>query len=251
MSWVNGFYAWLFGVRPQSSLKGSNAGDASAGLDAGRPASQKPSGASAHQKDASRPLEEHLYEGWTEAGVDHAKQHHWLFDEGVLHWNERRGEQKFKPYFAGVNFLKAAAKTRLWGCPSDLAGPERVVLSGIDLKFADLQGSTLTRADLRHANLRGANLRNANLASANFENADLSDCDLRGAVLDGADFSRAKLVSANLSGASVKGANLAWANVSHMIACSDHLRDTNMFGVYREDFSVDAMARIQVAAVGA
>lgn len=244
MSWVNGFYSWLFGVRPQRGVQSSIADEMPASELIDRTPAPTKAAAGVRQAEVHRSADETMYEESTDASVGHAKQHQWLFEEGVLHWNQRRRDQKFKPYFAGVNFLRTAAKTRLWGCPADLAGSDRVVLSGIDLQFADMQGCTLTRADLRHANLRGANFRNANLASANFESADLTDCDLRGAVLEGADFSRARLVSANLSGASVKDANFAWADVSHMIATSQKLRETNLFGVNRSEFPAEVVARV-------
>ena len=173
--------------------------------------------------------------------ISQGKQHQWLFDEGVLHWNQRRKETEFRPNFSGFNFVKQSQRSRLWGCPGDLVGDERVILAGIDLRFADLQGCTLTRADLRRAHLQGANLRNANLAHVNFENADLTDCDLRNAVLDGADLSRARLVNANLSGASLKGTNLAWADITQMSACEKHLREANLFGAVRRVFAADGV----------
>ncbi|MEQ1752591.1 MAG: pentapeptide repeat-containing protein [Micropepsaceae bacterium] len=237
MSWVNGFYAWLFGgksrLRPKEpGAAGGQSPDAAASADVSQ-------NAAAHE--AVRPSEETLYEHTPEGGLSRSRQHHWLFDEGVLHWNQRRLDSEFKPNFAGVNFIKEAAKTRLWGCPSDLAGDERVVLSGINLKFADVQGCNLARADLRHAKLQGANLRNANLSSVNFEGADLTDCDLRGAVLDGAVLARVRLVNANLTGASLKDANLAWADISHMTGSSKSLQDADLFGVVRRTYPADAV----------
>src|SRR5262245_7697163 len=68
-----------------------------------------------------------------------SQQHKWLFDDGVAHWNQHRQENKFKPNFAGVNFVKEAAKTRLYGRPADLIGDERVTLAGVDWSHADLQ----------------------------------------------------------------------------------------------------------------
>jgi hypothetical protein len=88
-----------------------------------------------------------------------SQQHTWLFDDGVAHWNQHRHNQRFKPNFAGVNFVKEAAKTRLFGRPADLIGDERVSLAGIDWSHADLQGCILTKADLRGARLAGADLR--------------------------------------------------------------------------------------------
>lgn len=163
-----------------------------------------------------------------------SQQHKWLFDDGVMRWNQHRHDKDFKPNFSGLNFLKEAAKTRLWGRPADIIGDERVVLTGIDLSYADLQGCTLTRADLRHAKLIGADLRKANLAGALLNDADLTDCDLRGATLDGTQFARAKLAHANMSGAGLKEANFAWADLSHAIVGARNLQEANVFGAIRD-----------------
>ena len=236
MSWVNRFYAWLFGVRPHEKPKEPPAPDGQASeATTGEPAEH------AKPHEAVRPAEETLYEHAPESGISRSRQHFWLFEEGVLHWNQHRRDNEFKPNFAGLNFNKEAPKFRLWGCPSDLVGEERVILSGVDLKFADMQGCNLARADLRHARLQGANFRNANLAAVNFEGADLTDCDLRGAVLDGAVLARARLVNANLSGASLKDTNLAWADISHMSGGSRLLQDANLFGVVRRNYPADAV----------
>lgn len=175
-----------------------------------------------------------VYSHVPESELRSSQQHRWLFDDGVLHWNRHRQEKEFKPNFSGVNFVKEAAKTRLWGRPIDLAGEERVVLTGIDLAHADLQGCILAKADLREANLKGANLRNANLAGALLNGADMTDCDLRGANLDGTQMARAKLGHANLAGASLKGANFAWADMSHVTVGARNLVDANVIGATRD-----------------
>lgn len=174
---------------------------------------------------------EEVYAHPPEKPVRSSQQHVWLFDEGVGHWNRRRHEEPFKANFAGLNFVKEAAKTRLFGRSADIIGEERVTLAGIDWHEADLQGCTLTKADLRGANLRGADLRNANLAGALLNGADLTDADMRGANLDGTELARAKLAHANLSGASLKNANLAWTDLTHTIVGAKNLRDAHTFGV--------------------
>jgi len=176
---------------------------------------------------------EAIYAHVPETQLRSSQQHRWLFDDGVQYWNRHRHEKDFKPNFSGVNFVKEAAKTRLWGRPIDLAGEERAVLTGIDLSHADLQGCTFAKADLRDAKLIGAHLRNANLAGANLSGADLSGCDLRGANLDGAQLARAKLTYANLTGASLKDANLAWADLNHAIVGMRNLQEANLFGASR------------------
>ena len=192
--------------------------------------------------------EDAAYAHVPEAELRSSQQHRWLFDDGVLHWNQHRHEKDFAPKFSGVNFLKEAAKTRLWGRPADIIGDERVVLTGIDWSFADLQGATLSRADLRHARLIGANLRNANLTGALLNAADLTGCDLRGATLDDAQFARANLTRANMSGASMKGANFAWADLTHAIAGAKNLAGANVFGAIRDGVGGHAGPRPKAAA---
>lgn len=159
-----------------------------------------------------------------------SEQHKYLFDDGVPHWNQHRRENKFKPNFSGLNFVKEAAKTRLFGRPADLAGDERVCLAGVDWTHAELQGCTLAKADMRGARLAGADLRNANLAGALLNDADLTAADLRGANLEGAQLARAKLAHANLAGASAKGANLAWTDLTHTIFGARTLAEALTFG---------------------
>ncbi|MFM9863239.1 MAG: pentapeptide repeat-containing protein [Micropepsaceae bacterium] len=192
--------------------------------------------------------EESVYANAPETELRASQQHRWLFDDGVLHWNQHRHDKKFAPKFPGVNFVKEAAKTRLWGRPADIIGQERVVLTGVDWAFADLQGAILARADLRHARLMGADLRNANLSGALLNAADLTDCDLRGATLDGAQFARANLARANLSGASMKGANFAWANLTHAVVGAKNLAEANLFGAIREGLVGEVHKRPQAAA---
>ena len=175
---------------------------------------------------------EGVYAHAPEKELRSSQQHSWLFDQGVAHWNQHRGTTPFKANFAGLNFVKEAAKTRLFGRPADIIGEERVSLAGVDWHEADLQGCTLSKADLRRANLRGANLRNANLAGALLNGADLTDADMRGANLEGAQLARATLAHANLAGASLKNANLAWTDLSQTIVGAKNLVEANTFGVY-------------------
>jgi uncharacterized protein YjbI with pentapeptide repeats len=174
---------------------------------------------------------EEIYAHAPEKELRSSQQHGFLFGGGVGQWNRHRHDDPFKANFAGLNFVKEAAKTRLYGRPADIIGEERVTLAGINWHEADLQGCTLTKADLRGANLRGANMRNANLSGALLNGADLTDADLRGANLEGAQLARAKLGHANLSGASLKNANLAWTDLTHTIVGAKNLREANTFGV--------------------
>ena len=209
------------------------------------PAADAPAAPSAGATPAP---EEAVYAHMPEVELRASQQHRWLFDDGVVHWNQHRHDKNFIPKFAGLNFVKEAAKTRLWGRPADIVGDERVVLTGINWDFADLQGATLSRADLRAASLRGADLRNANLAGALLNGADLTDADLRGANLDGTQFARAQLARANLSGTSMKGTNLAWANLTHAVVGAKNLQDANLFGAVREGVVAEIHPRPQAAA---
>jgi uncharacterized protein YjbI with pentapeptide repeats len=221
MDWRSVLFGWPARVKPEAQDKaGAEAPAAEISVSAG---------------NGGEPAADHV----PVAELRSSQQHQWLFDDGVLRWNRHRHDKEFKPNFAGVNFLKETAKTRLWGRPADLVGDERAVLTGIDLSYADLQGCTLTRADLRHARLIGADLRKANLSGALLNNADLSGCDLRGANLDGAQFARANLVHANLSGASLKNVNFAWADLSHAIVGARNLQDANVFGCRRDTIRLD------------
>jgi uncharacterized protein YjbI with pentapeptide repeats len=195
---------------------------------------EPPSEAEAVSPSAGNGGADAVYAHAPESELRSSQQHVFLFDDGVLHWNQHRHDKPFKPSFAGLNFVKEAAKTRLFGRPSDLAGDERVMLAGVDWSYADLQGCILTRADLRNARLVGADLRNANLSGALLNGADLTDCDLRGANLDGAQFARARLTNANLSSASCKGANFAWADLTNAAAGARNLLEANLFGATRD-----------------
>lgn len=175
------------------------------------------------------PLHAHV----PEVQLRSSQQHRWLFDDGVERWNRHRGEKEFKPVFHGINFVRESAKTRLWGCPIDLSGEDRVVLTNVDFSHADLQGCVLARADLRGARFVGADLRKVDLTRALLNGADLSDCDLRGAILDGAEFARANLRHANLAGATMKDANFAWADLSHALVSWRSLQGARLFGAIR------------------
>jgi uncharacterized protein YjbI with pentapeptide repeats len=188
-----------------------------------------------------------VYAHMPEAELRSSQQHRLLFDDGVLHWNQHRHDNDFIPNFAGLNFLKEAARTRLWGRPADIIGDERILLTGVNWAFADLQGATLARADLRNARLTGANLRNANLNGALLNGADLTDCDLRGAILDGAQFARAKLIHANMAGASMKNANFAWADMRNAAVGARSLLDANLFGAIRDNVAADIRPRANTA----
>jgi len=68
--------------------------------------------------------------------------------------------------------------------------------------------AVLTGADLRNANLRGAGFRHAKLDAADLRDARLGGAFLVGASLRGADLRRAYLRLAKLDGADLSDANL-------------------------------------------
>ncbi len=87
-----------------------------------------------------------------------------------------------------------------------LRGRPRLV-SGLDLRDADLEGVDLRRAELEDlrlegANLRGATLRGIDLQRSSLVGADLREADLQDAVLVECDLTDARFDGANLRGAS-------------------------------------------------
>ena len=85
---------------------------------------------------------------------------------------------------------------------SELGGAEEVP-SGLDLRYAPLEGAQLEQVNLYEVDLTGANLAGANLTKA----------DVREARLDGALLEDAILTAAYLSASSLTGANLRAANL--------------------------------------
>ena len=91
---------------------------------------------------------------------------------------------------------------RLWVETNRVQGT-RAILTGADLRSANLEG-----ANLEDANLEGANLEDANLWGANLEDANLWGANLKDANLWGANLKDATLWGAYLRGANLWGANL-------------------------------------------
>jgi len=77
-----------------------------------------------------------------------------------------------------------------------------------------LTGADLREADLTEAHLFETDLQGANLNMANLHGADLSGANLTKACLFRANFTRAILSSANLTAAYLNGADLTEANLS-------------------------------------
>jgi uncharacterized protein YjbI with pentapeptide repeats len=87
-------------------------------------------------------------------------------------------------------------------------------LCGADLRLADLSGADLCGADLRLADLSGADLCGATLSGADLSEADLSGAKLSGANLQGTNLRLADLSGAKLSGAALSDATLSRADLS-------------------------------------
>jgi hypothetical protein len=88
---------------------------------------------------------------------------------------------------------------------------DKVLLVGVDVSSAFLQGIRLHRADLLRANFSAADLRSSDLSNCNFTLANLSSANFRGAILDRSRFSEANLRNADLNGASLIDADLSGA----------------------------------------
>ena len=76
------------------------------------------------------------------------------------------------------------------------------------LRRENLHGVMLAGIRLRNADLNGANLSEAMLAGADLGQADLGNADLQSAMLLGADLRAANLTKANLKGAMLLGVRL-------------------------------------------
>jgi Pentapeptide repeats (8 copies)/PDZ domain len=79
-------------------------------------------------------------------------------------------------------------------------------LSGVNLRFAQLQHADLHDANLSVTNLTFADLEGANLIGADLRDADLRFANLEGAKLEGANFRGARLLGVDLSGANLENA---------------------------------------------
>ncbi|WGV26708.1 pentapeptide repeat-containing protein [Halotia branconii] len=103
-------------------------------------------------------------------------------------------------------------------------------LQGINLKFASLFDANLTDTDLSDANLQEAKLFRANLTRAKLSEANLVGADITGANLTGAKLNRAKLTGAKLAGAKLTEAKLAGADLRGASLTGTDLRGANLLG---------------------
>ena len=110
----------------------------------------------------------------------------------------------------------------------DLRG---IVLCGVKMYGAYLQGVDLRKSNLCDTDLSGAQLKGANLCDA-----DLSGAQLKGVVLTSASLVKARLINTTLTSCRFEGADLSgvFAPGSNFIKCNMHgvnFRDANMEGV--------------------
>jgi hypothetical protein len=123
---------------------------------------------------------------------------------------------------------------------------DRLDLSGVDLRRANLGGAHLVGALLRAANLEwaflgGAHLEEAYLGGANLEEADLEGARLEEALLGGANLEGADLTDAHLEEASLGGANLERAGLG-----GAHLERASLGGAHLKGAFLDG-ARLEGA----
>ena len=109
--------------------------------------------------------------------------------------------------FEGAN-LSGVVSGGLYGIPSALSEPWKIVNGYLVGPNANLSGANLSGANLIGVYLSGANLSGADLSSANLNNVDLSSANLNQANLTNANLSLANLQEATLGGAILFGANL-------------------------------------------
>jgi uncharacterized protein YjbI with pentapeptide repeats len=119
-------------------------------------------------------------------------------------------------------------RVRLSGSDLRNANAERTFFANADLRDADLFNATLENADLQSATLASANLRNADLDGVSLVNANLWLADARGARLNGADLRYAHLRGVRFFGASLEGAHLFGADLADAELRTARLNTANL-----------------------
>jgi hypothetical protein len=136
-----------------------------------------------------------------------------------------------------------AAMTVL-GRRSPATGEERLELSNVDLRVADLSRTDLSNVHLWWSNLRGAFLNDTRLVRTDFWRSDLWRVELRRADLQGARFiranlERAQLWEAKLAGAVLHHVGLREAELQHADLREVDLRWADLRGASLEDAMLD------------
>ena len=114
-----------------------------------------------------------------------------------------------------------------------------VLLVGVDVSDAFLQGVDLNGANLLRANFRSADIRDGSFVGAQLEDADLTSANLRHADLQNADLQNANLEDADLFGADLDQANLTGARLARA-----DLRDTDLHGTKWREIAEIKLANV-------
>ena len=114
-----------------------------------------------------------------------------------------------------------------------------VLLVGVDVSDAFLQG-----VDLNGANLLRANFRSADVRDGSFIGAQLEDVDLTSANLRHADLRKADLQNANLEDADLFGADLGQADLSGARLSKANLRNTDLHGIKWQEIAEIKLANV-------
>jgi uncharacterized protein YjbI with pentapeptide repeats len=127
----------------------------------------------------------------------------------AFHFGCRYLDVSERPLFGPVWDKAALVRLRNGDARADApATVEGDVLTGRNLRFANLNESDLFSADLRFSDLRHATLERAHLQGAVLSFAQLQGADLKGAQLQGVDWLGARLQGAHLDYAQLRGADL-------------------------------------------
>jgi uncharacterized protein YjbI with pentapeptide repeats len=116
---------------------------------------------------------------------------------------------------------------------------EGAILSGADLRKADLFGAKLQGAWLINANLSGALIAGAQLQGATLDYANLHGALLMGAHLQAASLDDAQLQAAALDGAQLQGASLKNAQLQGAALAATQLQGAFLEGARLEGSSLD------------
>ena len=111
---------------------------------------------------------------------------------------------------------------------SEVGGAEEVP-SGLDLRYAPLEGAQLEQVNLYEVDLTGANLAGANLTKA-----DVREARLDGALLEDTILTEAYLSSSSLTGANLRAANLDAAMLDQADLTSAVLYEASCVEAYFE-----------------
>jgi uncharacterized protein YjbI with pentapeptide repeats len=158
--------------------------------------------------------------------------------QGVRGWNAFRAS-----YERDAWIQRGQSDTRTWNLQGQsLKGLQldAIDFTEVNLRYADLSGSSLNLAQFVNADLTGAVLDGCSLVKADFQRATLIGTKLMrgtnlegvimGANLEGADLYRAKLDASNLTQAILIGANLSRASLRDAILEGANLRAATATG---------------------